>query len=56
MGTAKKVKAQNTTVGVRELRQAASQILDQVKDGVTVEVTEHGVPVARIVPITRSLF
>jgi prevent-host-death family protein len=56
MTTAKKVKAQKTTVGVRELRQAASQILDQVKDGVVVEITEHGVPVARIVPITRSIF
>ena len=56
MTTSKKVKTQSSSVGVRELRQAASQILDQVKDGVTVEVTEHGVPVARIVPITRSLF
>jgi prevent-host-death family protein len=56
MTTTKKVKSTNTTVGVRELRQAASQILDQVKDGVTVEITEHGVPVARLVPITRSLF
>jgi prevent-host-death family protein len=56
MTTAKKVKVQNNSVGVRELRQAASQILDQVKAGVTVEITEHGVPVARIVPITRSLF
>ena len=56
MTAAKKAKTHNSTVGVRELRQAASQILDQVKDGATVEVTEHGVPVARIVPITRSLF
>ena len=66
--SAKKVKASATTkkiaepreitlsVGVRELRQSASQILDQVKDGVTIEITEHGVPVARIVPITRSLY
>jgi prevent-host-death family protein len=54
--TSKKAKAQNVSVGVRELRQSASQILDQVKDGVTIEITEHGVPVARIVPITRSLY
>lgn len=44
------------TVGVRELRQSASKILDQVKDGVVFEITEHGVPVARLVPITKSLY
>ena len=54
--TSKKNKTQGTSVGVRELRQSASQILDQLKDGVTIEITEHGVPVARIVPITRSLY
>lgn len=43
-------------VGVRELRQSASQILDQVKDGFAFEITEHGVPVARLVPITKSLY
>lgn len=45
-----------TSVGVRELRQSASQILDQVKDGVAFEITEHGIPVARLVPLTRSLY
>jgi prevent-host-death family protein len=44
------------TVGVRELRQSASKILDQVKDGLVFEITEHGVPVARLVPITKSLY
>lgn len=44
------------TVGVRELRQSASKILDQVKEGVVFEITEHGVPVARLVPITKSLY
>jgi prevent-host-death family protein len=44
------------TVGVRELRQSASKILDQVKDGAVFEITEHGVPVARLVPITKSLY
>ena len=43
-------------VGVRELRQSASQVLDQVKNGVVFEITEHGVPVARLVPITKSLY
>ena len=45
-----------TSCGVRELRQSASQILDQVKDGTVVEITEHGVPVARLVPIKNSLY
>ena len=45
-----------TSCGVRELRQSASQILDQVKNGTVIEITEHGVPVARLVPIKNSLF
>ena len=45
-----------TSCGVRELRQSASQILDQVKTGTVVEITEHGVPVARLVPIKNSLY
>ena len=45
-----------TSCGVRELRQSASQILDQVKNGTVVEITEHGVPVARLVPIKNSLY
>lgn len=44
------------SVGVRELRQSASKILDQVKDGMVFEITEHGVPVARLIPITKSLY
>ena len=59
----KNVAAKNSTLnplpkscGVRELRQSASKILDQVKDGVVFEITEHGVPVARLVPITKSLY
>lgn len=44
------------SVGVRELRQNASKVLDLVKDGAIIEITEHGVPVARISPITKSLY
>ena len=44
------------SVGVRELRQSASQLLDQVKDGAAIEITEHGVPIARLIPITQSLY
>jgi len=37
-------------VGVRELRQNLSVYLDRVKAGETLEVTEHGRPVARLAP------
>ena len=37
-------------VGVRELRQNLSVYLDRVKAGETLEVTEHGNPVARLTP------
>jgi prevent-host-death family protein len=37
-------------VGVRELRQNLSVYLRRVKDGESLEVTEHGVPVARLEP------
>jgi prevent-host-death family protein len=38
-------------VGVRALRNNLSSYLDQVKDGAEVTVTEHGRPVARLVPL-----
>jgi prevent-host-death family protein len=41
-------------IGVRELRQNASRYLARVKAGETVEVTERGVLVARIVPLQPS--
>jgi prevent-host-death family protein len=37
-------------VGVRELRQNLSVYQDRVKEGETLEVTEHGRPVARLTP------
>lgn len=37
-------------VGVRELRQNLSVYLDRVKAGETLDVTEHGLPVAQLVP------
>jgi prevent-host-death family protein len=39
------------SIGVRELRQNASRYLREVKRGETLEVTERGEPVARLVPI-----
>ena len=38
-------------VGVRELRQNASALLDRVATGVTIQITNHGHPVARLVPV-----
>jgi prevent-host-death family protein len=42
--------ARPARVGVRELRQNLSVYLDRVKAGETLEVTEHGRPVARLAP------
>ena len=43
-----------TSIGVRELRQNASRWLERVQQGETFEVTNHGVPVARLVPIEEG--
>ena len=42
------------SVGVRELRQQASRVLDLVKKGEVIVVTEYGTPIAEIVPIKKS--
>lgn len=42
------------TIGVRELRQNASDYLRRVEAGETIEVTNRGRPVARLVPVKRS--
>lgn len=41
-------------VGIRELRQQASAILKRVVAGEAIVVTEHGHPIARIVPLRSS--
>jgi prevent-host-death family protein len=41
-------------VGIRELRQQASAVLKRVAAGESVVVTDHGHPVARIVPLRTS--
>jgi prevent-host-death family protein len=41
-------------VGVRELRQNLSVYLRRVGEGETLEVTDHGHPVARLTPLPRS--
>jgi len=41
-------------VGVRELRQNLSVYLAQVVEGATFEVTDHGRPVAMLVPLRQG--
>jgi len=41
-------------IGVRELRQHASRYLARVARGETLEVTDRGRPVARLVPIATD--
>ena len=41
------------TAGVREARQNLSALLDEVKQGREILITEHGRPVARLVPPDR---
>jgi prevent-host-death family protein len=40
------------SIGVRELRQNASRYLEAVAAGESIEITDRGNPVARLVPIT----
>ncbi|HEY9304165.1 MAG TPA: type II toxin-antitoxin system prevent-host-death family antitoxin [Mycobacterium sp.] len=40
-------------IGIRELRDQLSRRLAEVREGRTVTVTDHGRPVARIVPVER---
>jgi prevent-host-death family protein len=42
-------------VGVRELKARLSEYLRQVKNGGTVVITEHGVPVGRLTPAALTL-
>jgi prevent-host-death family protein len=41
-------------IGVRELRQHASRYLARVVNGETLEVTDRGRPVARLIPIATD--
>jgi prevent-host-death family protein len=43
-----------TTVGVAELKASLSAFLARVRAGETVLVTDHGRPVARIVPVAAA--
>jgi prevent-host-death family protein len=41
-------------IGIRALRQQASQYLRDVQRGETIEVTDRGHPIARLVPVPRN--
>lgn len=40
---------EKATVGIRELKDKASSIIERVEEGEAITVTKHGKPVARIV-------
>lgn len=42
------------TIGIRELRDGLSRHLAGVRDGDEIVVTDHGTPIARIVPIDKE--
>lgn len=41
-------------IGIRQLRQDASKILTRVEEGEEFMVTDRGVPVARLIPYSKS--
>jgi prevent-host-death family protein len=43
-----------TSVGIRELRQRASELLRLVEQGETIEVTDRGRPVALLTPLPQG--
>jgi prevent-host-death family protein len=45
----------SNSVGIRELRQQASAVLRRVVAGEVIDVTDHGHPIARIVPLRPSV-
>jgi prevent-host-death family protein len=47
--------ARERRIGIRELKSTLSECIREVKAGRTLVVTEHGDPVARMIPETASL-
>ncbi|MDK1010195.1 MAG: type II toxin-antitoxin system prevent-host-death family antitoxin [Actinomycetota bacterium] len=41
-------------VGIRALKQNASKVVARAKAGESITITEHGKPVARLVPIRKN--
>lgn len=53
------MRTRRSSVGVREMNQYLSKVLERVKKGEIVEITERGLPIATMVPIDitrKSLF
>jgi prevent-host-death family protein len=46
---------QEKRIGIRELKSTLSECVREVKAGRTIVVTDHGQPVARIIPEAMSL-
>ncbi len=44
-----------TTVGIRDFKARLSEYMQQVKNGQSIVITEHGKPVGRILPVAMSL-
>jgi len=42
------------SVGIRELRQRASELLRRVEDGESIEITDRGRPVAVLAPLSAD--
>jgi len=42
------------TIGIRELRDGLSRHLAEVREGTEITVTDHGKPIAKIVPIGKE--
>lgn len=42
------------SIGIRELNQQLSKVLAMVKAGATINITEHGVEIARLLPYTTD--
>lgn len=38
-------------IGVRELNQRTSQVLERVRRGEVLTITDHGEPIARLIPV-----
>jgi len=44
-----------TTIGIRAFKARLSEYMQQIKNGQSIIITEHGKPVERILPVATSL-
>ena len=43
------------SVGIRELKANISKYMRQVKEGMSITITEHGKPIGQIIPVSDQL-